>query len=63
MTCKWLNVCQTTSIRKVLSHFVCEYYEEVPNPVQVVKARCDIINTFGNAGLVAIAPCMKEPNG
>lgn len=63
VTCKSLTVCQLTSEQKILSHYVCEYFEEVENPVEVVKARCDVINVFGTAGLVAIAPCKKEPNG
>lgn len=63
VTCKYLQVCTKTSTEKVLSHFLCEYFEEVENPVEVVKARCDIINAFGGAGVKGLAPCMKEPNG
>lgn len=60
VTCKYLEQCSNTSIEKILSHFLCELFEEVPNEEQVVKARCDIINKFGNAGLVALAPYKKE---
>lgn len=63
VTCKFLPVCTRTSTQKVLSHYVCEYFEEVVNPVEVIKARCDVINMFGDAGVLAIAPCKKEPNG
>jgi hypothetical protein len=60
VTCTYLEVCQTTSAAKILSHFVCEYFQEVNNEEQVVKARCDVINKFGAAGLSAIAPRKKE---
>lgn len=40
----------------IFSHGVCEYFQEVTNEEQVVKARCDVINRFGEAGLVALAP-------
>lgn len=64
VTCKFLPACPRTRNDLILSHYVCEVYQEVENPEQVVKARCDLINTFGAAGLHAIAPCKKEePDG
>lgn len=64
VTCKFLEACSITSASKILSHFVCASFEEVPNEDQVVKARCDIINAFGAAGILAIAPHSKEkPDG
>lgn len=61
VTCKLLPICKKTSADKVLSHFVCEHFEEVPNEMQVVKARCDIINSFGAAGIYSIAPSSRKP--
>jgi hypothetical protein len=55
VTCRYLQVCKKTSRTKILSHFVCESFEGVENELEVVKARCDIINTFGAAGVAAIA--------
>lgn len=60
VTCAYLAACQNTSAEKILSHYVCELFQEVSNEEQVVKARCDVINKFGAAGLVAIAPHKKE---
>lgn len=56
VTCKYLPVCPKTSATKLLSHFVCDSFEEVESEIEVVKARCDIINTFGKAGIKALAP-------
>ncbi len=41
---------------KIISHFVCTSFEEVENELEVVKARCDVINMFGPAGIRALAP-------
>lgn len=60
VTCKFLEACSKTSAQKILSHFVCDNYERVFNEVQIVKARCYIINTFGNAGINALAPYKKD---
>lgn len=56
VTCKFLSVCKKTSNTKILSHFVCDIFEEVESELEVVKARCDVINMFGPAGLRALAP-------
>lgn len=56
VTCRYLAACGLTSVERILSHFVCDSFEEVENEVEIVKARCDIINLFGRAGLVALAP-------
>jgi hypothetical protein len=56
VTCRFLQVCKRTSHMKILSHFVCESFEEVESELEVVKARCDIINMFGAAGIQALAP-------
>lgn len=56
VTCKFLRVCKKTSRTKILSHFVCDSFEEVESELEVVKARCDIINIFGAAGIEALAP-------
>lgn len=63
VTCVYLGVCQNTSTEKILSHYVCESFQEVPSEEQVVKARCDVINKFGAAGFIAIAPHKKEKPG
>lgn len=60
VTCNRLENCTRTSVKKILSHFVCESFEEVTNEEEVVKARCDIINKFGNAGFYVLAPITKE---
>lgn len=60
VTCKFLPACSNTNRQKILSHYVCENFEQVPEEEQVVKARCDIINKFGNAGLHVLAPYAKE---
>lgn len=41
---------------KLLSHYVCQSFEEVENELHIVKARCDIINMFGEAGFKVLAP-------
>lgn len=56
VTCKFLQICPKTSHTKILSHFVCESFEEVESELEVVKARCDVINVFGAAGIRALAP-------
>lgn len=60
VTCTYLAACGNTNAEKILSHYVCEYFQEVLNEEQVVKARCDVINKFGVAGLIAIAQHKKE---
>jgi len=56
VTCKYLQVCRKTSYNKLLSHYVCNSFEEVESEVEIVKARCDLINMFGGAGFKALAP-------
>lgn len=63
VTCKYIEACSKTSAQKILSHYVCESFEEVPNEDEVVKARCDIINRFGYAGLDVLAPHKEKPHG
>jgi hypothetical protein len=60
VTCRHLEACTRTDTQRILSHYVCEYFEEVANEEEIVKARCDIINKFGSAGLIALAPHKKE---
>lgn len=60
VTCKFLEACSKTSTQKLLSHFVCDTYERVINEEQIVKARCYIINIFGNAGIDVLAPHKKD---
>lgn len=48
--CKHLGACKTTDAQKILSHYVCEFFEEVPNQ-QIAQARYDVIAKFGQAGL------------
>lgn len=56
VTCRHLGNCGTASPQTILSHFVCVFYEEVTKPEEV-KARCDVINKFGEAGLqVLVSP-------
>lgn len=60
VTCALLRVCTQTSAAKILSHFSCASFEGVLAEEEIVKARCDIINLFGTAGLMALAPHMHK---
>jgi hypothetical protein len=61
VTCRFIGACGLTNPERILSHFVCTNFEEVENAVEIVKARCDIINLFGTAGLHALAPNRRKP--
>ena len=50
--------CSKTNAQKILSHYVCDSYGAAEK--EIVQARCDVINKFGNAGLSAVVT--TEPN-
>ncbi len=51
--CAHLGGCSVTDEQKLLSHFVCEVYQEEPQE-GVIKARLDIITKFGSAGVRSV---------
>jgi len=53
LSCKHLGGCIRTDGTKLLSHFVCEVYQEEPRE-EVIKARFDVINKFGSAGVRSV---------
>ncbi len=53
VTCAHLGGCAKTDGPKLLSRFVCELYQEEPKE-EVIKARIDIINKFGSAGVQSV---------
>ena len=58
-TCKFLEICQYTDEKKLLSNYVCGLYDTTTK--EVVQARCAIIVKFGITGLRAMLPLnLKE---
>lgn len=53
VTCFHLGSCPDTDPTKVFTHFVCIRYKEVLGP-EIVQARCDVVNQYGEAGLRAL---------
>ena len=53
VSCAHLSGCTRTDGPKLLSHFVCEVYQEEPQE-EVIRARLDIINKFGSAGVQSV---------
>jgi hypothetical protein len=53
VNCSHLGSCGLTDEQKILSHFVCIHFVEVANK-EIVRARCDVINRFGDAGLKSL---------
>lgn len=51
--CSRLSGCSRTDGTKLLSHFVCEVYQEEQTE-EVIRARLDIINKFGSAGVRSV---------
>jgi len=53
VTCRFIDNCKTVSPAKILAHFVCDNFQEVESREQI-KARCDVINKFGESALRAL---------
>jgi hypothetical protein len=51
--CVHLGGCTKTDEAKVLAHFVCEVFQEESQD-EVIRARLDVINKFGSAGVRSV---------
>lgn len=51
--CTRLGGCELTTGTKLLSHFVCDVFQEEPQE-EVIRARLDVINKFGSAGVQSV---------
>jgi len=62
VNCALLSGCTRTSGEKLLSHYVCEVFKEEPTD-EVIRARLDIINKFGSAGVQSVISPDTEKEG
>lgn len=53
VNCALLGGCAHTSGEKLLSHYGCDVFKEEPTN-EVIRARLDIINKFGSAGVQSV---------
>jgi len=53
VNCSLLGGCTRTDGQKILSNFVCEVFQE-EHREEVIRARLDIINKFGSAGVLSV---------
>ena len=51
--CRYLGNCEETNGQKLLSHYVCVSYQEEAQE-EIIRARLDIINKFGSAGVSSV---------
>ena len=62
VTCLHLGNCTRTDGSKVLSHYVCEVYQEEERQ-EVIRARLDIVNKFGPAGIQSVISPNAQKEG
>lgn len=60
VTCALLGRCDETTPLRILQHYRCNDWEEVARPEEV-QARCEVINKFGNCGLLVLINSPEEP--
>lgn len=53
ISCSRLGGCLRTDGQKLVAHFVCELYQEEPQE-EIIRARLDVINKFGSAGIQSV---------
>lgn len=51
--CSHLGNCAQTDGQKLLDHFLCPLYMEEERE-EIIKARLDVINKFGSAGVQSV---------
>lgn len=58
INCSHLGDCTETDVQKLLSHYRCDRWEEVPQ--EKLKARIDSVNRYGVAAAQALITMEEE---